>query len=677
MAEMVQGIHRKNSTMKEDMHWFEKGTAFAKKYFSWMTVDNSRTQQKIKKYFTQEYIDNLNFTGLNVEPHGILIFAYAGALISFISVFIIDLIIIFSYGANIEEIDVLTLLLMIATSIFFPLTIMNLLANYPKTYARYIKIHSLGDIPEVLSYLVMYLKLVPNLENSVKFATSESSTSLVKELRKMLWDMEIRVYYGIDDAFISFANFWGKWSEHFKRALYLIRSSIHESEEAQRIITLNRALDVGLDGTRDLMNKFASKLHQPTMFIYSIGIMIPLSIIAMLPAAGLIGMKITIFQVFLLYDIILPLFIFLYTRKILLSRPATFNPPNIPSDHPDLVNIDKHKGLIISVAAGLLIALPGIFSMIVPIYVENNSSNDILNFVSNPAGLNSYFPVTLFIIWGIATTITIYSLSVYRPYKKIRDNIKQIEREFSDALYILGKRISEEKSPEKSFIYAAKTMEGAEIAEVFSQTGYNLAAMHTNISNALFSPEYGSLRYVYSDRIRAIMHLFVEGIQKSQRSASISIIRIADHLKELQQVESKIKDTLYSLTSTLRSTAAIFAPLIAGVTLAITKLISKILQSMADKFPTESTMGSSTVLASVSEAFTLENVRPEYFALVVGIYIIELVILLTRFTNGIDEGDDKAEYMCSLGKMMPTAVIVLTITIIIGQMLFSSLVRTF
>jgi len=626
-------------------HWFEKGVLFAKRYFSWILRDNEKTQQKIKKYFTPAYLDNLNLTGLAVEPFGILVFSYAGAFIVFIAAFVMDLLIILSYGAHIAEIDAFTVLLMIVVSLFLPMIIMNLLSSYPKTYARYVKIHSLGDIPEVLSYLVMYLKLVPNLENSVKFAASESSTSLARDLRKMLWDMEIRVYHGIDDALTSFANYWGAWSDHFKRALHLIRSSVHESEEAQRVITLNRALDVGLDGTRELMNQFASKLHQP--------------------------------QVFFVYDIILPLIILFYTRKILLSRPATFNPPMIPSDHPDLVKIDKHRRLVISLIVGFLIALPGVFFMAVPIVMPTSSSNAFLHFIVDPGGLNSYFPVTLFLIWGVAAAVTLYSVSVYRPYKKIRDAIKQVEKEFSDALYILGKRIAEEKSPEESFMYTANTMRGAKISEVFSQTGYNLTAMHTNIRDALFSPEYGSLKYVYSDRIKAIMRLFVEGVQKSQKAVSISIIRVADHLKELQEVENKIKDTLYSLTSTLRSTAAVFAPLIAGVTLAITKLISNVLHSMSGKIPTEAIAGgSSTVFSGITETFTLENVRPEYFTLVVGIYIIELVFLLTRFTNGIDEGDDKAEYMYSLGRVMPTAIIVLTFTIIIGQMLFSSIVRT-
>jgi len=664
--------------MNREEHWFEQGIRFSKKYFSWLVKNKEKTQKKINKYFTAEYMDNLNFAGLEIEPLDILTFAYASAIITFIAAFVMDLIVMLSYSSSIGDIDALTVFLMITISIILPPIIMNLVANYPKTYARYVKIHSLGDIPEILSYLVMYLKLVPNLENSVKFAASESSTSLAKDLRKMLWDMEIRLYHGINDALTNFANYWGKWSDHFKRALHLIRSSIQEPEEAQRMITLNRALDVGLDGTREMMNQFAARLHQPTMIIYSIGIMIPLAIIAMLPAAGLIGMKITIFQVFILYDIILPLIVFLYTRKILLSRPATFNPPIIPADHPDLVNINKRRRLMISLVAGAIVALPGIFFMLIQMILPPTSSNALLNFIVDVNGLNSYFPVTLFIIWGVVVTVTLYSMSVYRPYKRVRDDIKQMEKEFSDALYIIGKRIGEDKSPEESFAYTADTMDGAKIAEVFSQTGYNLMAMHTNIREALFSSEYGSLKHVYSDRIKAIMRLFVEGIQKSQRAVSISIIRIADHLKELQQVENKIKDTLYSLTSTLRSTAAVFAPLIAGVTLAITKLISNILHSMSGKIPTENFAdGSSSVFSGITGSFALENIRPEYFVLVIGIYIIELVFLLTRFTNGIDEGDDKAAFMYSLSKVLPTAVMVLTITIIIGQMLFSSIVKTF
>jgi hypothetical protein len=171
------------------------------------------------------------------------------------------------------------------------------------------------------------------------------------------------------------------------------------------------------------------------------------------------------------------------------------------------------------------------------------------------------------------------------------------------------------------------------------------------------------------------MLLFVEGIKKSQRAVSVSIIRIADHLKGLQEIENKIKDTLFSLTSTLRATVTVFAPLIGGVTLSITKLISSILGGMSEKVPTETVTGSEVGMPSIATSFSVQNIRPEFFVLVIGIYIIELIFLLIRFTNGIDEGDDKATYMYTLGKTMPISIIVFSITVIFGQILFSSLVR--
>ena len=77
--------------MNKEMHWFEQGAAFTRKYFSWMLLDTKKTEKKLRKYFTSDYRDKLNFTGLDVEPRDILLLAYAGAFISFIAFFIFDL----------------------------------------------------------------------------------------------------------------------------------------------------------------------------------------------------------------------------------------------------------------------------------------------------------------------------------------------------------------------------------------------------------------------------------------------------------------------------------------------------------------------------------------------------------------------------------------------------------
>lgn len=657
--------------MNEEVHWFVRGARFATAHFPWILRNDEHARKKnAHPYFTQEYLDTLIFTGFDVQPVDILRFAYMSAFLIFVVLFFIDLSVLIALYVVVGNIDEITLLLLIIPLVVVPFVDMNLVAIYPKTYAKYLQIRSLGDIPEILSYLVMYLKLVPNLENSLRFAASESMTVLARDLRKLIWDIEIRVYTGVDDAMTDFAIRWGQYSDYFKRSLHLIHGSIQQHDEVSRTMTLDRALDVSLEGTKETMNQFAKRLHQPTVLLYSLGIMIPLSLVAMLPAAGLVGLRITIVQVFLLYDILLPLCIYLYMRKILLSRPAAFNPPHIPSDHPDLLLLKKHRIVAMCLIIGVCIAFPGMLFPLAP-YIPSPLTG-LVSYLLNPQGLNTVIPMTLFLIWGVTSAIAIYCSLIARPAKKIRDNIKAIEKEFSDALYILGKRIAEEKSPEESFYYTGQTMEGTRIAEVLHQTSYNLTAMHANLTDALFHKDFGSLTLVYSDRVKAILRLFVEGIQKSQRAASASLIRIADHLKQLQEVEQKINDTLSELTTTLRSTMTVFAPLIAGVTLAITTLISRVIGTLEGAVP-QDTSSITSMIPNVSSSFILENIRPEFFVLVIGFYLIELVILLTRLTNGISEGDDPTMFQYSLSRTLPLAIMVFSCTIIAGQFFFSQL----
>jgi hypothetical protein len=241
-----------------------------------------------------------------------------------------------------------------------------------------------------------------------------------------------------------------------------------------------------------------------------------------------------------------------------------------------------------------------------------------------------------------------------------------MEKEFSDSLYVIGKRVEEGKPPEEAFHHASKTMDGSKMGEIFSLTSFNLTSMRTNLHSALFDKKFGSLRHVYSDRIRAVMHLLVEGVKKSHAEAGAAIVKIAEHLKQLQEVENGIKKSLGVLTSSIRSTATIFAPMIAGITLGITKLISVVIGNM----DMESIPENNFISNSSNFSF---NASPEYFVLVIGIYVIQLVLLLIRFANGIDEGDDKIEYMYSIGKSMPQAIAIFSIVTVMSMMLFEGL----
>lgn len=481
-----------------------------------------------------------------------------------------------------------------------------------------------------------------------------------------MWDIHIRVYSNIDEALIVFANQWGKNSEYFKRSLHLVKSSTSEPDDAQRIMTLNKSLDIVLEGTKTMMDAFAAKLKTPTYVLYSIFILIPLALVALIPAVSIVGVKIDTVTLVLVYNIGLPLFTFLYSEFILLQRPATFSPPDISDKHPELTNISSIRKniIIIALIAGAAVG----FSGYVLLYLGNP-----FNIISKEAMAGLVLP-TFPIIWAITAMICVYCLGIYTPYKKIRDCVKQIENEFADALFILGRRITEGRSAEEAFGHTSETMKGSKIGESFADIAKNLTCMRTTLHGAIFNEEYGALKDIYSDRVHTMMKLLTESVQRSHEAAGMAIIKLADHLKELQEVEANIRRSLYDVTSTMRSTAIIFAPLIAGVTLALSEVIQKILQNISKEsrnLPDEYNIGD--FMNDAGTGMT-QTVPPDIFLLVVGIYMIFLVMILTRFAGGIEYGDDRPQFMYDLGHTLPVSIMVFTVTTIVSRVIFSSMV---
>ncbi len=644
----------------EESNWYVracKGTAG-----KWGTAvpDLDAFSRKCEKSVSREYRDALRFTGFDLEAFETVFFSYFGTLAVFLILFGLDLFLLLT-----GSFDSRTLSLMGLFTVFVPFCVLYYLSEYVKIHAKLMKIASLGDIPEVLSYIVMSMKLVPNVEHAVLFAARNSERPLAKDLKKLIWDLNLRTYSGMDEALLSFADLWGRNSEYFKRSLHLIKSSTAEPDEAQRIITLNRALDISLEGTESLMEAFAAKLKTPSYVLYSIFILVPLSLVALLPAVTVVGVRLELIDLVLLYDIIFPALAAVYSEFILMQRPLAFIPLQIPDSHPELSDIRQKKqiALLLAILASILIVPSGYF----------------LLRAGNPGGLVSTTPLegllppTLPLVIGGVAGISIYLYLSSVPYKKIRDRIKEMEREFSDSLFVLGRRISEGKAPEEAFAHTARAMEGSTIGEAFEQIAINLLSMRTTLKAAIFDEEFGAFRHVYSERIRNTMLLFTESVHKDHEAAGAAVIKLADHLKELAGVEERIRRSLYDVTSTMRSTAAIFAPLIAGITLALSEVITKILNQVAvrvSRVPADL----SSMPVKVSPDTFVQSIPPDQFLLAIGIYVALITAVLTRFAGAVEYGGDRTQLKYDLACMLPLSVLVFAVSTVASRVIFRGLV---
>ena len=644
----------------EDSNWYVRACRSTVKHWGWAVQDHQAFSRKCEKSVSPEYRDALRFTGFDLEAFETVLFSYVGTLVALILLLGIDLVLLLS-----SSFDPKTLFVMGILTFVIPLIVLCYLSEYVKIKAGFMKISSLGDIPEILSYVIMSMKLVPNLEHAVLFAARNSERPLATDLKKLIWDLNLRIYSSMDDALLSFADLWGRNSEYFKRSLHLIKSSTAEPDEAQRVITLNRALDISLQGTESLMETFAEKLKTPSYVLYSIFILIPLALVALLPAVTVVGMKPEITDLVLLYDFVFPSLAAIYSEYILMQRPVAFIPRQIPDTHPDLADIRQRKR--IAILSGVLVC-----ALTAPL-------GYILLFLGNPGGIVSTTPLegyllpALPLVMGGTAGLSIYLYFSSLPYKKIRDRIKQMEQEFADSLFVLGRRISEGKSPEEAFAYTSRTMDGSKIGEAYEGISMNLLSMRTNLKDAVFDEEFGAFRHVYSERIRNTMLLFTESVHKNHEAAGASIVKLADHLKELSDVEERIKRSLYDVTSTMRTTAAIFAPLIAGITLALSEVITKILNQVAERVSRVPADLSGMPVEISPETFS-QSILPDQFLLAIGVYIVIISAILTRFAGAIEYGGEQAQLKYDLACMLPITVIIFAVSAAASRVIFGGLV---
>ncbi|MEW5761228.1 MAG: hypothetical protein AB1779_10745, partial [Candidatus Thermoplasmatota archaeon] len=247
---------------------------FGKSIKKFREETNAKASDKLKKAII--------FAGINVEPYETVLFAYFSAFIAFLISLLGALSILL-----LVPVDMCALPIVLFLPLIIPLFVLIFLRNYPISLAERIKVHTLGRMPEVINYLVMSMRLSPSLNKAIGFAAENVDEPMATALKKMLWDVYMRKYNSIEDAFLAFAYEWGEWNDDFKRSLYAVRSAELESSIEGIHRGLEKATDIILTGTKRRMENFVYSLTSPTFVLFSLGILLPMILGAMLPMASM------------------------------------------------------------------------------------------------------------------------------------------------------------------------------------------------------------------------------------------------------------------------------------------------------------------------------------------------------------------------------------------------------
>jgi len=209
--------------------------------------------------------------------------------------------------------------------------VVYMIYGYPINAADEEKNRALTYVPEMVGYMIMSMKLVPNLEKAIEFSAKHGKGKVADDFKKLIWDFQIGVYSSISEGLDMLAYRWGKYSTELKESMMRIRASVMEPSESKRYQILDKTMMEVLESVKEKMGDYARSLNQPSVMLFYIGVLLPLLLVIILPVGSAFsGMPFATAPVlFAIYCIGIPFMAFTFAKGVVKKRPPTYEPPEI------------------------------------------------------------------------------------------------------------------------------------------------------------------------------------------------------------------------------------------------------------------------------------------------------------------------------------------------------------
>ena len=699
----------KREILPKHMSWYEKACNFSEKIM----------QVKPDKARIPELKIAIETCHLNSTPTGVASFAIFGPLMLIIVVSLL------AYGVPLALGGEGSLFLIFFT-ILIGVAIMAPLGNLPVYFADNWRMKASNQMVLCIFYIVTYMRHTSNLELAVNFAAEHLGPPLSLDLKKVIWNVEMGRFDSLRESIDAYLETWKKWNMEFVESIHLIESSLFESDEGRRVNALDKSLTVMLDETYERMLHYTHNLQAPLNTLHMLGIILPILGMVILPLAVSFIPEVKWYHLFMIYNITLPIIVYYFSKTILSKRPTGYGNTDIADINPEL---KKYKNVLINVGGSeikinpaflaisifILLFFVGIIPLVlhsmlpgmdyvilkdgadwVPGVIRGIDHKDAVfyflgyrNLVENevitdkefgPFGLGATL-ISLCIPLALGISVGLFYKIRSSKLIGIRNEAKKLEKEFGSALFQLGNRLGDGIPAEMAFDKVARVMEGTTSGKFFDSVSINITKLGMSVEQAIFDEKVGAIKYFPSNVIESSMKVLIESSKKGPLIASQALINVSEYIKQMHRVEERLKDLMADIISSMKSQVSFLTPAITGIVIGITSMISVILGKLGGQISSLTGGGETggvvpSGAAALLGAMGSGGVPTYYFQIIVGLYVVQIVFLLTILINGIENGADSLTEKFLLGRNMNRTTLTYVITAFCIILLFNIIAGT-
>ena len=687
----------KQDILPKHLSWYEKGCQISSKIIK---IPPSKDKGDV----IQKAIDVVH---LQTDPSGVYAFAILfPLLIGFVGGFL---------GFVIPTLFGDPTFFFVFFFIILTCIMMFLLSRIPYYMAKKWRMTASNQMVLAIFYVVTYMRHTSNIENAIDFASQHLTGPLALDFKKVLWDVETEKYESVKESLEIYLNNWKQSNNEFVESMHLIESSLLESTESRRLFTLDRALDNMLSGTYEKMLHFAHNLQAPLTILHMLGIIMPILGLVILPLVVSLMEGVKWYYIATLYNIILPIAIYLFGKEILSTRPTGYGDVDITEYNPEYKKFKKLRmnffgkvvfvnPIYLCVFIFLILFIIGLSPVLLKgtmvvdgeiikdicinknwgaynpmlqvnakqqalfCFFEYRESSSFVGQVIGPFGLVAGL-LSLLITLAFGIPIGIYYRIKSRNIIKIRDSAKKLEDEFASGLFQLGNRMADGLPAEVAFGKVAETLQDTATGTFFEKVSSNISKLGMSLKAAIFDKRVGIASQYPSAVIQSSMKVLVESARKGPKVAANALVNVSRYIKEIHSVNERLRDLMADIISNLKTQVKFLTPAIAAVVVGITSMITFILGRLTQLNQTQGLAEA----GGVAQLFAGDGIPTFFFQIIVGLYVTQLVYILTILGNSIENGVDKLNEEYLIGENMIKSTLTYVITTGIVMILFSLL----
>ncbi|MBR9701427.1 hypothetical protein GOV13_00730 [Candidatus Pacearchaeota archaeon] len=643
----------------------------------WCKSLGSLVKLKVSKKDADKIQRHLEVAHLDIEPWQALTLS----VMTFLGVFVIGLLISVAVAlikGSFGAFPILFFFLVVVLALF----LFYFVNGYPARLANKWRLKASSQMVPAILYIVVYMRHTPNLEKAIAFASEHLQYPLSLDFRKVFYDVSVGKFSTIKESLDNYLEVWRDYSTEFIESFHLIESSLFEPDNSRRILILEKSLQVVLDGVYDKMLKFTHNVRSPLTNVYMLGVVLPTLGLALLPlASAMIGDYIRWIHVMILFNLVVPFFVFYLTDKIMILRPGGYGESTLLERNPLYPKYVSNKPYF----RAFLICLPFFIIGLLPLVFQYTpipgmiglqqdytftelglgmfGDEQFFGFVEAGNGLAGPFGIGA-LIFGMCIPFGIalfFSMAYKNKTKELileREKTRKLENEFNNSLFQLGNRMGNGVPPELIFAKVAESSKGLMTQDFFKRVNYNIRQMGMGVEKAIFDPNRGAIIYYPSDLIATSMRVLIESSKKGLKIAAISLMSISEYVKNIQKITNRLRDMLAEIVSDMKSNMTFLAPLLSGIVVGLAAMITAILKKLNISGLGEAGAAGMGGMGDIMKIFDLVKMIPPYYLqIIIGIYLVQIIFILTGTLVAIDSGEDKLEKTNKTGKNLKRGIL--------------------